>query len=358
MSKEIGRNDLCPCGSGKKYKKCCLDKMDNPDYSDIMKFPEIYKAVRKAARFKECIHPEKENCSERIIGAHSIQNNKILLRIADNGKLYMPCPKPDLSFNLQNEYGRKEATVFTGFCGYHDKITFQPIEDRDFDGTDEQIFLYIYRAFALEYHKKQEAARMEQIVFKNKPSIANMDGRTIDGKTGFDLAILDYEEEKNLFDRALIDKQYDVLTSVVWEFEGISNFAATAGEAPVYDFTGRKIQDLLNPNMPARHIYMCVFPENNKTYVIIAWLKEYDELFSSIKKKFDSLTNIEKKNYINNTIPIITENVAIKPSSWDALPETAKQAFSMLFIGIADMMEFDEMPYNRFATPSFDLFAL
>ncbi len=25
MSK-VGRNDLCPCGSGKKYKKCCIDK--------------------------------------------------------------------------------------------------------------------------------------------------------------------------------------------------------------------------------------------------------------------------------------------------------------------------------------------
>lgn len=23
--KKIGRNDPCPCGSGKKYKKCCLD---------------------------------------------------------------------------------------------------------------------------------------------------------------------------------------------------------------------------------------------------------------------------------------------------------------------------------------------
>lgn len=21
----VGRNDLCPCGSGKKYKKCCMD---------------------------------------------------------------------------------------------------------------------------------------------------------------------------------------------------------------------------------------------------------------------------------------------------------------------------------------------
>lgn len=25
-SHKIGRNDLCPCGSGKKYKKCCLLK--------------------------------------------------------------------------------------------------------------------------------------------------------------------------------------------------------------------------------------------------------------------------------------------------------------------------------------------
>ncbi len=24
--KNIGRNDPCPCGSGKKYKKCCLGK--------------------------------------------------------------------------------------------------------------------------------------------------------------------------------------------------------------------------------------------------------------------------------------------------------------------------------------------
>ena len=24
--KKIGRNDPCPCGSGKKYKKCCIGK--------------------------------------------------------------------------------------------------------------------------------------------------------------------------------------------------------------------------------------------------------------------------------------------------------------------------------------------
>jgi hypothetical protein len=26
MKDKIGRNDLCPCGSGKKYKKCCQEK--------------------------------------------------------------------------------------------------------------------------------------------------------------------------------------------------------------------------------------------------------------------------------------------------------------------------------------------
>jgi len=25
-NKEVGRNDACPCGSGKKYKNCCWDK--------------------------------------------------------------------------------------------------------------------------------------------------------------------------------------------------------------------------------------------------------------------------------------------------------------------------------------------
>ena len=32
--KKIGRNDLCPCGSGKKYKNCCLS---SGKYEQLMK---------------------------------------------------------------------------------------------------------------------------------------------------------------------------------------------------------------------------------------------------------------------------------------------------------------------------------
>lgn len=26
LEEKLGRNDLCPCGSGKRFKKCCLDE--------------------------------------------------------------------------------------------------------------------------------------------------------------------------------------------------------------------------------------------------------------------------------------------------------------------------------------------
>jgi len=37
INEKVGRNDLCPCGSGKKYKRCCLNKgvLDNKEYVSL-----------------------------------------------------------------------------------------------------------------------------------------------------------------------------------------------------------------------------------------------------------------------------------------------------------------------------------
>jgi len=46
MSKKIGRNESCPCGSGKKYKKCCIP----PSYTPPPPQPEPkYKFSRREA---------------------------------------------------------------------------------------------------------------------------------------------------------------------------------------------------------------------------------------------------------------------------------------------------------------------
>jgi tetratricopeptide (TPR) repeat protein len=48
---KIGRNDPCPCGSGKKYKKCCLAKRPSraPDLAtvraDVERLDELSNAI-------------------------------------------------------------------------------------------------------------------------------------------------------------------------------------------------------------------------------------------------------------------------------------------------------------------------
>lgn len=45
-NKGIGRNDQCPCGSGKKFKKCCLQK-DSANLSDSSVTEDIFKDLQQ-----------------------------------------------------------------------------------------------------------------------------------------------------------------------------------------------------------------------------------------------------------------------------------------------------------------------
>ncbi|WP_261132096.1 YecA family protein [Bacillus sp. Marseille-Q3570] len=50
--KTVGRNDLCPCGSGKKYKKCCLENDDNViDFFHEKKQREFFKLYNKLMEY-------------------------------------------------------------------------------------------------------------------------------------------------------------------------------------------------------------------------------------------------------------------------------------------------------------------
>ena len=57
MPTKTGRNDPCPCGSGKKYKHCCLEKDQEAEHE---KFARAASAVAEAAA------AEKEAMQDRI----------------------------------------------------------------------------------------------------------------------------------------------------------------------------------------------------------------------------------------------------------------------------------------------------
>jgi len=44
---KVGRNDPCPCGSGKKYKKCCMNKKINPVPAEVIEYFQRIKAEQE-----------------------------------------------------------------------------------------------------------------------------------------------------------------------------------------------------------------------------------------------------------------------------------------------------------------------
>jgi len=77
---KIGRNQLCPCGSGLKYKKCCLNKPreDNKIFDmDSTNYREKYNFINPFAYHDNYIHTKKVNAPEI---------NKKLLNIYDNNE--------------------------------------------------------------------------------------------------------------------------------------------------------------------------------------------------------------------------------------------------------------------------------
>jgi len=271
--------------------------------------------------------------------------------------VYMPCPKSDNPFAPMTVYGRKEATVFTGFCGYHDKTVFQPIEDGTFDKSIQHIFLYTYRCFAIEYHKKQEVINMEKCTFKIKPSLVNMPEED-NPYRGMHIAVGDLKKVKEVFDAALLTESYNILSSIVWEFNQTVKFAGTGFEAMTHDLEGNKIQDLKNPNISAKHIFVMVFPEENKTYCIISWIKENDSFFASYKQQLISLSEEKRKIYINNLLPMISENIVVNPESWDNWEEYKRNEFGALEFGFATLFEAEGKYWDRLKPPVYNLFDL
>ncbi|WP_158696543.1 YecA family protein [Staphylococcus agnetis] len=315
----MGRNELCHCGSTRKYKNCCMKiEKDIPKEREII---DEIRAIYKDSKIKECFHPQKEMCGNKIIKAHAIQNNKVLIKLSEKGQVIMTHYRPDKLFEYAHLYGRKQATTFSGFCNYHDQEVFKEIEVKKFSGETKQLFLYTYRAFVAEYYKKISDKNFSGN-FSNKSNIISQ------LKKGQDMAIYDFSRKKLEFNKAIKSEKYDCLINTVWEFNFEINFAGSGYQAPIFDLEGNELQNLLKEDLMG-HIYYNVFPEEGKSFAIISWLKSDNFKLRNLKLQLDSLTEIQRQNYISNLLINNTDNLVINPKSWNKLPEFQKEFFGM-----------------------------
>ncbi|WP_432361437.1 YecA family protein [Sporosarcina sp. UB5] len=330
MKIKFSRNDPCLCGSGKKYKKCCLGRNDNPDFMNVEKIKENMERITRERLVKQCIHLKKEECSSKIIKAHSLQNNRILSNLAVDGYVsVLERDETGMFMSLQRK-GRKVATTFSGFCSHHDKTIFQPIEDRPFIKSEEQLFLLAYRAFALGYHKKLEQIKMNQSTFREKPSSIN-DERFRFYSKGLIQSRIELESINEKLNEALESHEYGLVKHYIWEINEEIEFAISTVFEPEETLNGIQINDFMDLNRPLKSLYVSILPMDGKSYFIFSYLKENEETYKVYFEQFNELNNTNKKKFINNMLAFHTEHVTMSPRLLDRWTDEEKEAFYISF---------------------------
>ncbi|MGL5271020.1 MAG: YecA family protein [Selenomonadaceae bacterium] len=317
-----GRNDPCPCGSGKKYKKCCLES------NSMVALFGALETLKREAKIKQCLNPVKSECSSTIIKDHAIQNNRILRKLAVDGCIMSMDGRSNLVFQDTQNKGRKVATTFSGFCSFHDKTLFQDIEDIDFIGTQKQVFLLTYRTLAWHYHKKKEQINsivlLEDKMQQKGYSFPRPQGYC-DLMNSYELAVEDNDAEKELFDKCLINADFEGISCQIWEIPYEIEFAISMMHGLEYDIDGNEINDYLVES-PIKNIYLNIFPGDKKSYCVWSWLKNNDVSYMDFSRKFMMLSVEERKNYLNNQMPIWSDSIIVSPRLWNKWGDQIQQS--------------------------------
>lgn len=317
----------CPCESGKKYKFCCYEKSkyisnSNQNYNAKRLYSESHRHFRDTD-FKMCFGFDT-NCKHGYIGAHSLQNNGVLNLIADDNHVYMldmeyhrSLLTPRLEFR---KIGKKQASVFYGFCKYHDEEYFKIIEDIPFKGDAEQNYLFAFRAHCFEAHRKYRLRKSYSSLFKKSPE-ATRNKQLSNNYRGNELTIRDMVVDYNRFKSIFESREFDKLESFVKILPFKVAFTATTAIAVCVDIEGKVAADIYNYNesifVPS--IYLSIIPKENESIIIVSRFKE-DECYDNFIKSLNFCKDDKKIfSFLTYCLAEYSENVYFSPKLIDSI---------------------------------------
>ena len=295
-------------------------------------FQQQLKQLFREARTKSCFAVDS-NCSENIIRAHSVQNNRILARLADNGEvIQLTGGIGEEGFGITpRRVGRRVASVATNFCGMHDTNIFLPIEQRDFTPGDlEQELLFAYRAYAKEYHAKLE----QSLVFKaalNKFDALETKDMFTTALTGSEVTLQEMESNRIILNRALSCSDFKQIHTYRAEFRQPCPIAVSSSFALEHDLNGKVLNNLGDLKGSLKPLTLTVFPQASKTYVLISCFRKDKKDCSFIPNQILAGTKAEQRVVISNMVIAYVENLFISPAWWGNKPRETQEAISKLF---------------------------
>ncbi len=328
----LGRNELCWCGSGIKYKKCHLRR----NFDERPTIQDGKRLLKKLFGKKYCIHPESNRgkCKGNIVKAHTIQRSGGLSKIARKNHVYQIFPKNNYVEKLVNYeprlIGIKTASTFTGFCNYHDTITFKDIENKPFNSNDKQIFLLAYRALCKEvFLKKSHLDFLKSMKTQDKglPEVNQIQFQEsiklmIYGCT---LGVKTMENQKRKYDDILINENYSKMNYFIINIDSTPEFLCSGTVIPEIDFSGNMYQQLGNANIDQEILTLSIIPTNSRGVIVFA-TQDNGIITKNIFKSLDMLPTDQLPDAILRYVFEYFENVYFSPTWWVGLSDDHKNS--------------------------------
>ncbi|MCI0717902.1 MAG: SEC-C domain-containing protein [Acidobacteria bacterium] len=335
MAQKLGRNDPCWCGSGKKYKKCHLNRESEP----TLPFKAIDNAARAVWQHKQCLHPQAAvNVCNKVISAHTVQRSGTLGQIIDSTnhvRTFYPIRKDQEGRPILRSVGWRQASTFTGFCAKHDGETFAPLESAKFTGSEEQCFLVGYRALCHEVYQKSASLRANpvfrqladrghpvEVQAKLQKTYAVIDAGTRKGLASF-------QRLKAVMDEQLLKANYNGWSRVVVAFRGELCVASTGTVSPNRDLEGRQLQVAHDPHAVQESLLYGVVAVPGGGAVVLTWRS----LEKAPKSFVESLLRKEKRSLPSLLVQFMfayVENTYFSGAWWDSLPKVDRQHLQLL----------------------------
>jgi len=281
------------------------------------------------SRIKECFHYNHDECNDKIIQAHSLQKNGVLniLESEENGNnvvySFLHLKPHGIRWYGFDPIGKKSASTFHGFCGYHDTNLFKEIENNGFDiENDEHCFLLSYRSFAKEYHAKIETNKgFGTNEFFNTKENKEKQKQYIDGSG---LAIRDMTIVKNKLNEALRNRTFDKLEYFTYSIEMTIPVAASSAISPSFSLDGTVLNKSNSLEDVYQNIIVTVLPTKTKTHVLLSYFPEDSRSVKYIDD-IEKLNDYDLEKVISSILIGEIENTFISPTIWKKMNTNQKQ---------------------------------
>lgn len=284
----------------------------------MIEWSKIVSKYLKECTFKKCIFP---NCNVKYSKAHSIQKSKILERIAHNGKVMSYDPRKTYVTGDFEEVGINKASTFFGFCNHHDNSLFLEIEDKDYNGTLEQNFLFAYRTCARQYVERKTALKVYKKILREQKDIQmnsliheeiNLTNYLID-KLSNQLQKFHGELTKRSSNR-----DYTILFTNMKKLSYISLIAVSSIIDLRFNIKEEKIHSDVTCPKEFTPLFFNVFPQNNSTFLLLSCFSTDLDVFKDLFTYIDSINTNKLETLYSQIILTQCQNLFVSPSRMEA----------------------------------------